>query len=84
MLIVLVLGSRRGCCLGSRLKTITKTITKSCDVSRIIDADNKGNLLLFDAGAHDVDKKCGANYVRARQFRGFNAILTAFSVGIHR
>jgi hypothetical protein len=70
--------------LGSRLKTITITITKSCDVSRIIDADNRRNLLLFNAGAHYVDNKCGVDYVRARQFRGFNAILTAFSVGIHR
>jgi hypothetical protein len=49
--------------------------------------DNDGNvpnLLWFDAGTHNADKKCGADYVRARQFRGFNAILTAFSVKIHR
>jgi hypothetical protein len=53
-------------------------------VSRIIDADNRRNLLLFNAGAHDMGKIYGADYVRARQFRGFNAILTAVSVGIHR
>jgi hypothetical protein len=41
-------------------------------------------LLFFDAGALDVGKIYGANYVRARQFRDFNAILTAFSVGRHR
>jgi hypothetical protein len=53
--------------LGSRLKTITKTITitKSCDVSRIIDADGWSNLLLFVAGAHNADNKCGADSVRA-------------------
>jgi hypothetical protein len=54
------------------------------DVSRIIDADNRSNLLLFVAGAHNVDKECGADYVRAAKFRGFNAIFAAFSVGIHR
>jgi hypothetical protein len=56
----------------------------SRDVSRIIDADNRRNLLLFNAGAHYVDNQCGADSVRACQFRDFNAILTAFSVGTHR
>jgi hypothetical protein len=41
-------------------------------------------VLLFNAGALNVSKKCGADYVRACQFRGLKANLTAFSVGIHR
>jgi hypothetical protein len=70
--------------LGSRLKTITITITKSCDVSRIIDADNRRNLLLSHAGAHNADKKCGADSVRACGNCYFEAIFAAFSVGNHR
>jgi hypothetical protein len=42
------------------------------------------DLLSFDAGALDVGKKCGADYVRASEIRGFNAIFAAFSVGRHR
>jgi hypothetical protein len=41
-------------------------------------------VLFFDAGAHDVSKKCGADYVRASEIRGFDAIFEAFSVKRHR
>jgi hypothetical protein len=49
-------------------------------VSRIIDADNRWNLLLFNAGAHYADNKCGADSGRAPCFRVFGAIFAAFSV----
>jgi hypothetical protein len=53
-------------------------------VSRIIDADNRWNLLLFNAGAHYADNKCGADSVQATQIAVLRAIFSAFSVGIHR
>jgi hypothetical protein len=53
-------------------------------VSRIIDADKWRNLLLFVAGAHNADKKCGADSVQASGNRYFEAIFAAFSVGNRR
>jgi hypothetical protein len=65
-------------------KTITITNVDAAVGDKIDNDRNGTDLSSFDAGALDVGKIYGADYVRARQFRGFNAILTAFSVGIHR
>jgi hypothetical protein len=81
-LIVLVLGLRRGCCFGTNQNNNNNKC--SCDGTRIFDGDKCGNLLSFEAGAHNVDNADDDDPVRASENCSSNAIFAAFPVGIHR